>query len=99
MTERMELPPILDLVAAPALHAELLRRRGVALELDAGRVRRLGGQCLQILLAARAIWAAEKQPLRFTALSEEFIAALEVMGVSVEALTVPAPAGKEEVPA
>ena len=44
--------PCLDLSAAGPLAASLLRRRGSPLALDGSAVERLGGQCLQVLLAA-----------------------------------------------
>jgi len=87
MTDTFELPSVLDLVAAPALHETFIGRRGNALNLDAGVVQRLGAQCLQILLAARAAWAADGLELAIENISEEFSAALELMGVAPEDLT------------
>lgn len=86
MSESLELASTLDLVAAPRLHDELLRLRGQKLEIDAGQVQRLGGQCLQLLLAARAAWEADEQALSLRNPSDEFMAALELMGVSLSAL-------------
>jgi chemotaxis protein CheX len=94
MTESFEngavdltLPPILDLVAAANLLGAFHDRRGHALQVNGAGVQRLGAQCLQVLLAARAAWAADDQPLRIENFSEEFSAALELMGVTPQALT------------
>jgi chemotaxis protein CheX len=81
------LPPVLDLVAASALLETFLCRRGQALAVDAAAVERLGGQCLQVLLAARAAWETDEQDLLFENGSEEFFAALEFMGVDPASLT------------
>lgn len=95
MTESLDLPPVLDLVAAPALLDGFLQRRGQNLAVDAGRVQRLGGQCLQVLLAARAAWEADGHGLLLQNPSEEFAASLELMGLSPEELTHHAKAGHE----
>ncbi|WP_287799477.1 STAS domain-containing protein, partial [Acidiphilium sp.] len=58
-TEQLMLDPILDLKAASPLAQALLARRGGDLRIDAGAVERLGGQCLQVLLSARATWEAD----------------------------------------
>ena len=87
MTEALELPPVLDLVAAAALHEALTGRRGTDLAMDAAGVQRLGAQCLQVLLAARAAWAADGMILAVENLSGEFAAALELMGVMPGDLT------------
>lgn len=55
----MRLPAILDFGAARPLWSELCAARGQALHLDASSVERLGGLCLQVLLAARAQWQAD----------------------------------------
>lgn len=61
------LPAKLDIRAAGALQTEMLGLRGGPLTLDATAVERLGGLCLQVLLSARATWAADGQPLRLRA--------------------------------
>lgn len=52
----MKLPPILDLAAASPLWTELCAARRQPLVIDASEVERLGGQCLQLLLAAQRAW-------------------------------------------
>lgn len=63
MEGSLELPPVLDPVAAPALLQAFLERRGQALVVNGGGVQRLGAQCLQVLLAARAAWEADDSAL------------------------------------
>ncbi|MDD2705809.1 MAG: STAS domain-containing protein [Acidocella sp.] len=87
MTDGLELPPVLDLIAAPGLLEAFIGRRGQRLEVDGASVQRLGAQCLQILLAARAAWAADGLTLLVENLSEDFSAALELLGVAPADLT------------
>ena len=76
------LPPILDLRAAGPLAAELLGRRGKPIVLDGAGVERLGGQCLQVLLSARATWAADGQPFRIDRPSTAFTDTLGALGAA-----------------
>ena len=48
--------------------------------LDASGVQRLGAQCLQVLLAARALWSSDGQPWRLVDPSPEFADAAALMG-------------------
>jgi chemotaxis protein CheX len=66
MTAAVVLPAVLDIRAAAPLQAEILASRGQPLTLDASAVERLGGLCLQVLLSARATWAADGQALTVT---------------------------------
>jgi chemotaxis protein CheX len=52
----MKLAANLDLAAARPLAAELSSALGRPLSIDASDVERLGGVCLQLLLAASAQW-------------------------------------------
>ena len=72
MSDALMLAPMLDLNAAEPLKAEILARRGQDLTLDGSAVERLGGLCLQVLLSARRIWAADGLNLRLANLSEAF---------------------------
>lgn len=87
MTDAIELPSVLDLVAAPGLLENFLQKRGHDLILDAGQVQRVGGQCLQVLLAAHAAWAADGHNLLLQNPSEPFIDMLALMGLSPDELT------------
>jgi chemotaxis protein CheX len=55
----MRLPQVLDLAAAQPLLGSLSAARGHALLVDASDVQRVGGLCLQLLLAAQAAWRAD----------------------------------------
>jgi chemotaxis protein CheX len=70
----------LDLRAAAPLAATLLAARGSPAILDASGVQRLGAQCLQVLLAARALWSSDGQPWRLVDPSPEFSDAAALMG-------------------
>lgn len=55
----MRLPQVLDLGAATPLWSGFCDARGQPLHLDASEVERIGGLCLQVLLAAQAQWRAD----------------------------------------
>ena len=76
------LPEVLDLRAAAPLAAELMARRGLDTELNASCVRKLGGQCLQVLLSAHACWQAEGVRFRVVAPSSDFIDGVALLGAS-----------------
>ncbi len=82
------LPAVLDLAAAAPL-AEALRgaRRG-PVSLDASLVERLGGQCLQVLLSAATTWAQEGEALSVSCPSENFLADLGLLGLTVDAFNI-----------
>jgi chemotaxis protein CheX len=77
---------VLDLNAATLLREHFIGRRGSALRVDASRVERLGGLCLQVLIAARAAWAEDRHEFMFDEVSSELQAGLEVFGVPPLAL-------------
>jgi chemotaxis protein CheX len=76
----LTLDAILDLKAAGPLKAALLERRGTPLSLDASGVQRLGGLCLQVLLAAERAWASDGQRLEIAPRSAAFDEALTLFG-------------------
>lgn len=77
----LQLPEVLDLKAAGPLAAELLNRRGEEISIDASRVRRLGGQCLQVLLSAAMTWRTNEIPLAFVDPSPEILEGLRRLGI------------------
>ncbi len=79
----MSLPASLDSREASRLAAGLRTARGLDLDLDASEVRRLGAQCLQALLAARAAWSEDGLGFRILEPSPEFRAACVQMGAGV----------------
>ena len=70
----------LDMTAARPLAQEILEARGQPLILDASSVRRLGGQCLQVLIGARAAWAEDKVAFQIADPSAEFTEVLSLLG-------------------
>jgi chemotaxis protein CheX len=78
----LELPEFLDLKAAAPLVGQLLALRGEELSIDASRVQRLGGQCLQVLLSAAMTWKADEAPLAFINPSADFIEGLKRLGIA-----------------
>lgn len=72
MTAAIVLPSVLDIQQAEPLRAELLALRGQPVVIDAGAVERLGGLCLQVLIAARRTWEADGATIAITPASEAF---------------------------
>ena len=79
----------LDMTQAAPLAASLLAVRGGPATLDASGVQRLGAQCLQVLLSARALWTSDGQPWRLIDPSPEFSDAAALMGCSDLACPIP----------
>ncbi len=82
---RRSAPPVmlaetLDMLAATPLAADLLTRRGQDLAIDASAVQRLGAQCLQVLLAARATWAEDGHAFCVIGASTAFAEASVLLG-------------------
>ena len=82
MTHTVTLGDALDMTAAGPLVTELLGHRGQPVSLNAAGVRRLGGQCLQVLLSARSTWSADGQPFEIVEPSPEFTEGLALMGAT-----------------
>lgn len=76
----VNLASTLDLLAAAPLKEEIANRAGNGVVLDASGVERLGAQCLQVLLAARAKWRAEKLAFCVINPSATFSEHLRVLG-------------------
>ncbi len=85
--DEISLPPVLDMIAAGALLEAFLHRRGQRLTLDGGQVQRLGAQCLQVLLAARAAWAADDEALELTNCSEDLRSGLDLLGATPDSIS------------
>ncbi len=56
------------------------------INVDGSQVERLGGLCLQVLLAARASWAADRQTFLFGDPSQELQTVLGAFGVAAPSL-------------
>jgi chemotaxis protein CheX len=77
----VQLPEVMDLNQAQPLAARLRGMRGKAVALDASRVERVGGLCLQVLLSARNSWASDNFPIAIVNPSQAFSDALALFGV------------------
>jgi len=78
----LHLAPVLDGSAAAPLQTLLLAHRGQDVELDAGAVVRMGGQCLQVLLAATRTWQADGHRMRLGNVSDRCRDALSLSGAT-----------------
>ena len=78
----VRLEAILDLKSAAPLLQSIVAVRGQDLALEAGEVRRLGGQCLQVLLAAQAAWAQDGHSLDIRDPSPAFVEGGALMGAA-----------------
>jgi chemotaxis protein CheX len=78
----VKLPDVVDTASVGALRAAILEHRGGDLELDAGRVQRIGGLGLQVLAAAAATWRADGVSLTLAAASDPFNDMMRLMGAA-----------------
>jgi chemotaxis protein CheX len=86
-TESMTLPDELDIKAAGPLAANLLAVRGKDLVLNASRIERVGGQCLQVLLSAAAAWNADGAEMTIEEPSPAFVDAIRIGGLDLMQFT------------
>jgi chemotaxis protein CheX len=82
--KRLQLPEVLDLTAAAPLAKSFLSRRGAELNIDASRVRRVGTQCLQVLLAASATWKTDGVRLCLVKPTPEFLEGSRLLGIHLD---------------
>lgn len=82
MAAMLRLDPVLDLNGAQPLKLALTEHRGEDLQVDAGEVQRLGGLCLQLLLAARRAWIEDGHSFEVAPRSEAFASALSLYGAA-----------------
>lgn len=75
----MQLASTLDLAAAAPLCAELRAARGRPIEIDASSVERLGGLCLQVLIAAGRAWRTDGVAFALINPSQLFADAVRLM--------------------
>jgi chemotaxis protein CheX len=81
--QTMTLPPVLDLAAAGPLQSALLALRGRPTMIDASEVQRMGGLCLQVLLAARITWATDGHAFSLSHPSPAFTEATTLMAAGM----------------
>jgi chemotaxis protein CheX len=63
------------------VHQQFLAARGHPLRVEASQVERIGGLGLQVLVAAKAAWAADGHSLVVKHMSRELEAGLGLLGV------------------
>ncbi|NBW07632.1 MAG: STAS domain-containing protein [Caulobacteraceae bacterium] len=85
MTASVVLAPVLDILQADPLRAELLALRGQPVSVDASAVERLGGLCLQILISADQTWSRDGQALTIDNPSEAFATQWNMFGAALPA--------------
>lgn len=81
--ETLKLAETLDITEATPLAGELLKARSSELRIDASGVRKLGGQCLQVLLCAMATASQDGSHFEIVSPSEDFIQAIEAYGLDL----------------
>lgn len=84
--EALVLPDSLDSSSAAGVKDLLIARRGSPLVVDAGQVRRVGVQALQVLIAAAQTWRADGQSYVVANASSEFLDTIALVGLSREHL-------------
>src|SRR5262245_32609973 len=77
----LQLPEVLDLLAATPLVKSLLERRGADIVIDASSVQRVGAQCAQVLLSAAAAWNGDGHSLAIVNRSPGFAEGLQLLGI------------------
>jgi chemotaxis protein CheX len=84
--DALVLPDSLDSSSAAGVKGLLIARRGAPLVVDAGQVRRVGVQALQVLIAAAQTWQADGQSYVVANPSSEFLDTIALVGLSREHL-------------
>ncbi|RCW27232.1 chemotaxis protein CheX [Ciceribacter lividus] len=82
----LKLAEVLDLNEASALKSSLMDLRGSGLDIDASQVKRVGAQCVQVLMAGANAWGADKKPFTLVKASEAFLKTLQLIGVNADHL-------------
>ena len=70
--------------AHPDGRPRILALRGRDVEVDASAVERVGAQCLQVLLSARATWDADGAAFAVVQASDEFTSTLALLGAPID---------------
>ena len=86
-TNDIALTQVLDLTAAKPLFEALQDTRGQAVTICAKNVERIGGQCVQVLLAASKAWHSEGHGFKLINSSDDFISGLQTFGLNLDIFT------------
>ncbi len=84
--DALVLPEALDASSAAGVKDLFIARRGAPLVVDAGQVRRVGVQALQVLIAAAQAWREDGQSYVVANASFEFLDTIALVGLSREHL-------------
>jgi chemotaxis protein CheX len=87
-TSILMLSDCLDADAAAPLKDALLQRRGKPIIVDAGQVRRVGAQSLQVLIAAARTWRRDDQAYQVANPSADFLDTMALAGLSRDDLLI-----------
>jgi chemotaxis protein CheX len=79
----LKLAEVLDITEAGPLASEIMKHRGSDMRIDASSVRKLGGQCLQVLLCAATTSIQDGNHLEITDPSEDFLQSIEAYGLNL----------------
>ena len=80
------LAEVLDLNEATELHGKLMSLRGNDLTIDASAVKRVGAQCVQVLMAAARNWDEDKKVLKIEKSTDAFKTTMQLIGIDIEPL-------------
>lgn len=76
------LPPVLDFKAACSLKADIQAHAGAPLDLDVSKVERVGGLCLQVVLAAAEAWKVAGLPFQLVHANDTVRNDVRLMGAT-----------------
>jgi chemotaxis protein CheX len=82
--EALHLPEALDLRTATGLAASILTHQGNQLLLNGSKVKKVGAQCLQILVSAARMWERDGVPFALAEPSDELKNSLAVAGIGID---------------
>lgn len=85
--DALVLPKALDLREAAPLAARLLSCRGEQLRLDASNVKKIGVQCIQVIVSAYLTWERDGVTLSLVEPSREFREAFATVGLDISKFT------------
>lgn len=84
--DRLYLPEHFDGTTVSQVSAELLKRRGQAVELNVERVKTAGALGLQVLASASKQWRADGESFDVVGTSDELTQAADILGLSHDEL-------------
>lgn len=80
----LALPEMMDLRAAGSLAASLLSAQGSPLVLDGSNVKKIGAQCMQLIVSAHLTWERDGMSLMVVKASKELMESFRAAGLGDE---------------